>query len=336
MPNITLKDIADVAGVSQNTVSLVLRGKRGIRQTTRDEILRIANELGYMHKGANCTFWGNIGIVLSLGSPANAYFHTEVLEELEIIMRERGYNIVLINKSESSTPESISAMIAMNAIRGVVVLGDIEDWVIDTLSKNDLPYIATGFFSMNRPFDCVLEDNVVGSLVVMHHLDQLGYRNIGYIGSIYSLSSLYERYMVYRQYIHLNSHMGTDVPAWTDDTFEQLTDPIFLEKKVRECENLPDAFFCRCDKIAVVLLKALYSIGYKVPEDIGVVGFDNNELAQLSSPTLTSVDTFYALQAQRTATEIIRKIEMNENKSTIGRILTKVKLVEGKSLRKIQ
>lgn len=335
MSNVTLKDIAQIVGVSQNTVSLVLRGKKGVKDKTREDILRIAQELGYPQKGMESAFLGNVGIILALGSAANIYFHSQVLDELEVVMRKRGYNIVLINKTDSSTPDSIRSMITMSNIKGIAILGDVDEWITDVVIESRLPFIATGFFSINRMFDCILEDNIAGSLIVMRHLDMLGYRDIAFIGSVRTMSSFYERYMVYHSYINLNKYMKQDTLSWIDFTFEQLTDYSFIKVLIQDCKKLPEAFFCGNDKIATVLLKALHDCGFKVPEDVGIIGFDNNELAQLSNPTLTSVDTYYALQAQKTAAELIRKIEMNENKSTIGRILTKVKLVEGASLRRL-
>lgn len=337
MSAITLRDIAEVVGVSQNTVSLVLRDKKGIKESTRQEVLRVAQELGYVQKRAQPASAGNIGVLLALGNASNVYFHSEVLEEFEVCARDCGYAIVLINVTNTSTPDSIKAMIQSNGVAGVVILGDIDEWVVDAVVDTKLPFIATGFFSLKHTYDCVLEDNVAGTLMVMQHLEALGYRHVGFIGDIHFMSSAYERYSIYQTFLSTKGYWTPEDAqfVWIHDSYADITNHTFLEKKLRACTGLPEAFFCSNDKVAAVLLKALHACGLRVPDDIGVIGFDNNEMAKLSAPTITSVDTFYDLQAQRTAREIIRKIEMKENKSTVGRILTKVQLVEGGSLRKL-
>ena len=335
MGNVTLKDIADRVGVSQNTVSMVFRGRKGVKDTTREQILKAAHELGYVSKPNNMKL-GNIGIVVEFGNVDCVYFHSQVLEEFEKSVRERGYQVVVLNIDEETSESLLAQRIADNNIRGVAIIGDVADGVVSLLFKCAVPVIATGFFMKTLPLDCVLEDNVIGSLLMMNHLKQLGYRDIGFIGSIEKMVCLYERYIVFSAYVRHDDTMNGTPVEWIDYSFDQLTDCDFMISLIRNCKKMPEVFFCANDKIAAILLKALSICGYSVPENIGVVGFDNNELAKICNPTLTSIDTFYALQAQSTAREIVRKIEKSECKSTVGRILTRVKLVEGQSVRRVE
>ena len=327
---ITLKDVSVRLNISQNTVSLALRDRPGIKKETKEKILEVAKELGYkMPKNTHET--KNICIISTQDNLFDTYFYMNIQYAIESQVRANGYCLLLYNTQSINTDKKeLIALFKKNHIKGVIILGDLDINTAKSIMDCDIPIITSSFYYYNMFTDCVIEENVAGIFKTVEHLLQNDYKKIGFIGNPKNCLGYMERYM---GFIGAINHFELDVsPEWivTDFVPENEFDYLYMAGKIKTIPKPPQAFICANDRVAMVVLKALHSLNLRVPEDIGVVGFDNSELAQISIPALTTVDVNIPAQADALVRKLIRRIEGDG--TPLERITIPLQLVEGSSL----
>lgn len=330
---VKLKDIAEKLGVSQNTVSLVLREMPGVSPETRQLILQTAKELGYV-AAKKVMEMKNICIVSTVDTSTDTYFYTHVQQVIEEKLKANGYNLLVLNNIENYSKDQLISLFKSTQSSGIIILGDIDVNLGIKLVNCNLPMVGVGFYFKGIFIDTIIEDNISGVFKCVHYLKEKGYKKIGFIGNINSPMSFTERWIAYLGALKQNNLEINNDYMYTDFNFDQNLDPAFIAEQFKSRDILPEAFICANDKIAMVTMKALHLLGYSIPNDIGIVGFDYSELAKYSIPSITSVNTYREYQGIRTVQRILDKIK--DRKSQTERIVIPVDLVEGESTRDIR
>jgi LacI family transcriptional regulator len=161
-----------------------------------------------------------------------------------------------------------------------------------------------------------------------NYLIKKGHQEIAFVGNIYATSSIQDRFLGYYKSLLEHGIKLRDHYIMNDrDEQGRLIDIVLPE-------NMPTAFVCNCDQVAYELINKLQKLGYQVPEDCSVVGFDNDIYAMLAEPKLTTVKVDMAEMA-KTAVECI--IEKVKNKSKrYGRVAIRGKIIYRDSVRSIK
>jgi LacI family transcriptional regulator len=139
----------------------------------------------------------------------------------------------------------------------------------------------------------------------------MGHRDIGFVGNIFATSSILDRYLGYYKALITNKINIKD--EWIIKDRGEDGEHIEFELP----DKMPSAFVCNCDSVAYLFISKLKQMGYKVPEQISVVGFDNYIFASLSSPKLTTVEVDIEMMVETAVHAVMRKIE-GDNR-TLGR-----------------
>lgn len=328
---ITLKDIALKVGVSQNTVSVALRGGSGVSKELREQIVAIAGDLGYSSKRV-C-----VKKSVLIGSTAenfgDTYFYSDLYRLLCAKIKARGGNTVTIDLDAFASPGEIDPVIYKNNICAIIFLGDSDRQIVARLTGMKLPVMCCSFFYPDIPADMVIEDNYAGVYLLMKHLYEHNYRRIGFIGSPNRYFSFFERYLYFKSACEsygLPLDPGLSIVDLPPDSPLSLAD---MMSRLAQLPQLPEAFLCADNRIAVLTVKALEELGFHIPRDIAVTGFDNNDLARLSTPSVTTVDTMIELQAEAVAKQLWRKINADPaSRTSHSRICLPVRLVYGDSV----
>ena len=328
---VTLKDVSEKLSISQNTVSMALRDRPGIKKETREKILEVARELGYkIPKEKEET--KNICILSTTDNLSDTYFYMKLQYALELQARANGYNLILFNAQNINMDHAeFRSFIRKNHIKGAIILGDLEIAKAQLIQDCSIPIITSGFYYYNKYTDCVIEENTAGVFKAVDHLMGRGYRKIGFVGNPKNCMGYMERYMGFMGAV---KHYDLDVkPDWiiTRFTQENEADDEYMAEMIRGISELPEAFICANDRVAMVVLKALHGIGLNVPGDIGIVGFDNSDLAKMSIPALTTIDVNIVSQADLLIHKLLGKIEGDE--VLLERIVIPTELVIGASLK---
>lgn len=282
----TLKEVAEMAGVSVSTVSYVLNGKKKVRLETLKRIEKAIDALDYCPNLLASSLKTNqsktVGVVVS--DITNLFF-VDVLKSMEEEFTKSGYCMIICNADNDAEKEkkSLRRLLSRN-IDGLILIGT-GDNDLSGYRKIKLPMVCLDRVS-DKEFFTVRVDNILGGRLATQYLLKKGHRKIIYIGnSQYSFSR--ERYQGYKQGM---MEAGQDENIKVLDLHTLKSDEAFQET----CELLKqgerfDAVFGGIDYFAIGALKALLSQGIKVPEETAVIGYDDIAPAKFTYPELTSV-----------------------------------------------
>lgn len=307
--NITLKDIANKVGVSAVTVSKALTDKEGVSDDVRKKIKEVASELGYKVSSTTLVTGqsGNIGVIVAkkfIKEDANAFYMKMYQELVQTLSRFRYYGILEIVDSYNEKNMIRPKLLEDRKVDGLIILGQFHSEYIKMIKNCTVPIVLLDYYDKNLSLDSIISDSVYGSYKAVNYLLGLGHSKIGFVGSIFSTNSIMDRYMGYYKAM---LEAGCEVKQhWLIEDRNEEGEYIHLE--LPEAENMPTAFICNCDNISYILINRLNELGYEVPKDISVIGYDNTILAGVPGVNLTSVDVNIEAMTEAAADLIIKKI----------------------------
>jgi len=289
--SVTMRDIAELAGVSLITVSRALNNKPDVNKETRARILAIAQELSYTPNVlARALVSGNsetLGVVVS--DNANPFCAAQI-RGIEETARAGGYGVILCNASESYDLElEAIRMLREKRVDGILITPvQPESHYIQRLKEDGIPFVLLNRHMDDPDIDCVLNDNFQGAYEATKHLVELGHRRIVHITCEHHVSSVRERLAGYRQALEeAGIPYDPHLVFYTDMTLEG---GYCQAKAVMErVSPRPTAVFTFDDLMAIGVLKALREMGIRVPDDVALVGYDDIEVAPFVEPPLTTV-----------------------------------------------
>lgn len=336
---VKLADIAEMVGVSTVTVSKALSGQKGVSDEVREKIKQLAEELGYqppsaqkkeVHKSYN------IGVII-----ADRYldkydsFYWQMYQQLatKAVMKE------CFTMMEAITPkmeqeQELPKLIQEQKVDGLVVIGKVKDAYLNYLESHiSIPMICLDFCNERKDMDAVISDSYYGAYQLTNYLFDMGHRKIAYVGTLLSTGSITDRYLGYVK--SLLEHGVTPESKWLiEDRRKEdyiIDDELFLQIPF---EDMPTAFFCNCDLTASILIKKLATNGYRVPEDVSVVGYDNYLFPGLCDVEITTYEVDVKEMVRRTINTLIKK--MNKEKYRHGIYIVEGNLVEKESVRRLK
>lgn len=327
---VTLKDIAQRSGVSVNTVSLALRNMPSVKQETRENILQIAEELGYFGQKGK-TEMRNIGLVSTGERLRDSYFYMSFHQYILSTAHEYNYNLMVFNGASCDVdPEDLRHKFESNSIAGVIILGDMEERIAAKVAQCGVPVIATGTRYEELQVCTIIEDNLKGGWMAVKHLVERGYRKIGFLGNPNHSTGFMERYQGY-----LGAMTQFGLPIDPEHVIvgmdrNQVYDYDQIFAALARCEDKPEALICTNDNMAMIGMKALLAQGFSVPDDVALVGFDNTVIGKMAIPSITSVDVHCAAQAEACVKKLISFIQSGE--TSAERVVLPVTLAEGESV----
>lgn len=288
----SLKDIARLAGVSIATVSMILNSKdQNISNSTRENVLRIARESNYIPNAmARSLIIGQTKIIGLIVPEISNPFFPELARGVEDKANEAGYNVILCNSEDNpAKEEKYLEMLAEKMVDGIIFVhtanrnGGLEKYI-----RQDVPVIL-----IDRDMDIdnvkgkVLVNNYHGAYMGVKHLLEKGYKKIAFITGSLKSNITIDRLQGYKTAL---SEYGISI----DEKYVMLGQyksewGIHATKQLLVEGINFDAIFCGNDLIAMGAIKTLISNGLKVPDDVGIVGFDDIWMASMIIPELTTV-----------------------------------------------
>jgi LacI family transcriptional regulator len=288
----TQNDVAQRAGVSQATVSLVLNKVSGshIPEETRLRVFNAIDELGYRPNTLASSL--RLGKTQTLGlilpDIANPFF-AEVSRSIESAAFEQNYNLILCNTESDIDRELLYVDVLCNRqVDGIifVAVGDQADSLQRVLCKN-IPVVMIDRDLPGMEVDAVLTDNRLGGFQATQHLIDLGHRRIGCIAGPSDVNPSAARGEGYLTALAEYKIPG-DESLFMRGDFHSYSGWAAARAMLTLPEP-PTAIFAGNDLMAIGALRAITEARLHVPEDISLVGFDNIELASFTNPPLTTV-----------------------------------------------
>lgn len=297
---VTMKQLAEQFGVSINAVSLALNNKPGVSEDLRRKILKAAAEAGYLTKKDKFvrSFRKNNICVLIPQMYANAVsgkeFYGELLFGVMDEGKKLGYDCVVHiydESGEGAMPETMEK----NMVCGIVAIGKIGGEKLSALEKYRLPLVIADHAPLTGSYNCVLADNKTGGYMAVKYLLDLGFTSVGYFGDLNYSLSIKERFFGYREALRDKLGAGALDRLITACSVTGPVEPLVISKDVpglvRQLKNseIPQAYVCSNDPAAMLLSTALREMGYRIPDDVSIIGFDDILPAALFHPPLTTI-----------------------------------------------
>jgi len=306
-----MHDVAQTAGVSLMTVSRVVNNKDDVSKATRDMVLGVIEQLSYrpssIARGLATRRTGTLGVVIP--DISNPYF-ASIVRSAEEEAYAQNYSVFLGNTNEDPKRElTVLQSLEDKQVDGLILFSSrLED---DTLFEI-LEYFPTTVlvFRDKRGSDVgtFKIDDVFGGQVAIEHLLKSGHRNIGLISGpqiSLSTSGRLKGYQIALQ--------AAGIPI--NDNWIRHCHPVVeggQETAMELLKSYPEitALFCHNDLVAVGVLQACAELGLRVPDDIAVIGYDDIRIAELVSPTLTTLRVSGTEIGTKTMQMLLEQIEV--------------------------
>jgi LacI family transcriptional regulator len=272
----------------------------------------VANEIGY----SNETRISRIRLVIYKRNGSiidNSPFFSNLLEGVENECREFGYELIISNLDRRSEYfDQRLEEILSDKTTAVIMLGtEAMDEDFDRFLDASCPMVILDSWSTSMNFNGILINNSDSAKNAVEYLIEKGHKEIGYLKGKFRIKAFHARATgysraLYKHGIPINDQYIVPLSTSMDGAYKDML--LYLNQKPK----MPTAFFADNDMIALGSMKALIEKGYRVPEDISLIGFDDLESCEISTPRLTTIRVFKQEMGQL-AVRRLRDVIKDEN-----------------------
>lgn len=308
----TIKQLSEELQLSRNTVAKALKNSDEVSLKTKQLVVKKAQELNY--KNIDEELLSSIN-ARSVDEPAtlnngsimfltrtyvpDSEFWTTVLTGIESILSSANYHLVIgiMSENDLNNLEFPSAL-KDPSIKGIIIVEICDEAVCDALTKYNLPIVSVDLprndtMSLEN-IDVITMENKKNIYRIVDHLIENGAKRFSFIGDLFSKNvgrGFEERYEALCEAL-ANNHLELDSRcSLLHETSDAFRDFQFVVKKIQDMPSLPDVFICGNDWTAIQLMYALQFLGYQIPKDVSVVGFDDIPASERIIPALTTIHT---------------------------------------------
>lgn len=289
--NVTIVDVALEAGVSYSTVSRVVNNFKYVKPETRDRVEAAMNKLGYVaNLNARSLAGGRSQVVGMLIYEIDTSYHVEIVRGVDAEITNSEYDLMLSTTHKRKRKESTYVtQLTQGLVDGLLLVlpRNLESYIED-LDRLQVPYVLIDHPGVdNDKSNTITATNWQGAYDATQYLIQLGHHRIGFITGFVEVASAQDRLAGYQTAIR-------DHGFFVDP--ELICKGDFLEesgyegaKKFLSLKKPPTAIFASSDVAAFGTMRAIDEAGYRVPQDISIVGFDDVPESSYIRPRLTTV-----------------------------------------------
>lgn len=311
MQRTTIRDVAQAAGVSINTVSRALNGKPDVNPETKRLIVEVAERLSYMPnklaRGLRSNKTGIIGVIVA--DIANPFF-SAVVKGVGKAAKELSYSIILQDTSESYEGEE-QAIHTMRSeyVDGVLITPvQTDNKSILMLQESGIPFVLVARHFSDVKTDYVVADDVQGGYLATKHLIENGHEKIAFINGPAYNSSAIERFQGYKKALG-ESHIKIDESLIRNGALTMEDGYAHAQALLENGAPKPTALFTFSDFVALGAMKAVHEAGLRIPNDIAIVGYDDVAFAFCLEVPLTTVRVQKRRLGEEAMTALEKKID---------------------------
>lgn len=313
-----VKDLAKMLNLSPSTVSLVLNNRPGISEATRNRVKDAVKELGCeelitqeVEEKKNLLFVVYRKHGEEVSTPYFSQLFSEIIEGVEYQARAKGYHL-MISYIDQNNFQQVAARIPTEQAEGIILLAtEMSEEQIGAFKNITIPMVILDNYMEENQFDCVTINNELGVYEAISYLAEKGHKDIGYLHVVCNANNFMERYFGFLRAVE---RLG--LPLKRENIFEIATeggDAVYaeLKRELEGKEKLPTAFFADNDIVAICAMRVLRELGYQIPEDISIIGFDNMTLSEMLDPPLTTIQIPKKTMGIAAVNAIIEKVKEN-------------------------
>lgn len=281
---VKMADIAQRAGVSTVTVSKALAGKDGVSEAVREKIQALAAEMGYQVKVPAPEEYGGemVGVLISerFLRPNESFYWTMYERVLDKLTHRGMFGMIERVSLTDEAEKTIPMLVQSKRVQALIAIGSFALDYLQMIRCLGLPVVQMDNYHPQSGLDTVISDGYYGMYIMTDYLLRRGHRDVAYLGRIGATSSITDRYFGYCRALQENG-----IPIREDWVLSDRDDDGNWQFTIPE--QMPTAFVCNCDAVAYHLIRQLTERGWRVPEDVSVVCFDNYLFSELASPRVT-------------------------------------------------
>jgi len=286
---ITIKDIAQKAGVSISTVSRVLNDKPDVDDQTKEAIKKVIEELNYQpdNIARSMVLDKTFSIGLVIPNITNPFF-PEVARGIEDAAQDKSYSVIFSNTDSKIKKEKEAVdLLLQNRVDGLILSISMENNdIIFELENKDFPVIQLDRNVPDSIYPSVMIDNKSSAYKATNYLLKKGYKKIAHISGPQNTFPGLQRKIGYKKALKENN-MGYIKVCKGD--FRKKSGYECTEKLLNDTKS-PEIIFAANDMMALGAYNACKEKGYKIPDDIAIMGHDNIGISDLVEPPLTTMD----------------------------------------------
>ena len=339
---VKIVDVADLANVSPSTVSKVLNNKGYVSDYTKEKVLKAVSELGYKHKISKkystqehrkvCILFNIVNDII-LRNP----LYGEIMQGVEECLSQYKYQTIFKSLSGDYNKDVniINELIEDPMLNGILYTGyNPDDHELVIYLKNlEIPTVFIDNDKWNYGLNCIVNDDLKGSSEMVSKLIEYGHREIAFIGGPLSHISLKKRH---DGYVKALEESGIKIKK---SLIEIIHSDRFSNEGAEAVQHLlknnkPTAIFAANDELAIGAMNKLIKMGYKIPDDISIAGFDGIDMGLHVIPTLSSV---YINKREMGMVAAMRLYQLMNNMMTIPvKTIMSIKVILNDSVKKIK
>lgn len=323
---VTLIDVAERAGVSRATASLVVRGTGRVSEATRQRVREAMSELGYVYNRGAASLRrrsaDTVGVVIT--NVANPFFG-ELLRGLESELTRSSLSCLIVNTGQDPAAQAAAvAELREHRVAGVAIVpasGSTPE-LVDQLRDSRLPHVFMTRYVKDAPTHYVGADDQRGGYLATRHLLDHGARTLAYLGGPAAVQSRWDRLDGVRQALtehDVDPSALTDLPGLSSGEGGLVTTDRLLETG-----SLPDGLICHSDQVAFGAFRALRRARWtRLPR---IIGYDDIPVARLWEPPLTSISTRADALGRLAAQNLLQQLGAGNDRE-VSRTITEPELV---------
>lgn len=285
---VTLKEVAERAGVSRSAVSRTFTEGASVSAKTRQKVEDAANALGYRPNALASSL--TTGRTKLIGLVSNNFHNPIFLQVFDLFtkaLQERGLRPLLVNLSDKLDPENSVRMLRQYSVDGVIVASStLPPSFAKAFKDAGMPVVHSFGRHANAPDVHVVGiDNMECGRMAARTLVDRDYQNIGFLGGPESATSTFDRYSGFMEEMSKHPNISVTVSYAEDYSFDA-----GRKEMQRILKGAPaEAYFCGDDVLSIGALSAITSSGLSAPQDIGVIGLNDMEMAGWENINLTTI-----------------------------------------------
>jgi DNA-binding LacI/PurR family transcriptional regulator len=289
---VSLKDLAAQAGVSVPTVSRALHGRGRVAEDTRQQILQLAQELGYtpslVARGLVTRRTLSVGLVVTTFADP---FHNEVAQGVEEEARRHSYSIFLASTGVDPQRElEVVRTFQGRRVDGIIVSSSrVGNRYAELLQETGIPLVLINTHVASDHISSISHDDYAGGCLLMRHLLDRGYRRIAYAGNERGVRTNAERRRAWEDTL---AAAGLAPLLWAEGPNGRLEGGAIAGEQLLQRarrSSAPDAIYCYNDTMAIGVMSVLRRYRLRIPGDVALTGFDDIDVAGYLDPPLTTL-----------------------------------------------
>jgi len=322
---ITIKDIARKLNISPSTVSRALKDHPDINQKTRDAVKEMARKYNYRPNKIALSLLQNQSKTIGVIIPEIIHhFFSSVISGIEDVFYQENYNIIICQSQESYEREIKNVQTLLSShIDGILMSISKETKKLDhikNIQEIGLPLVFFDRIAEEIDTDKVIVDDFGGGYLATEHLINIGCKRIAHLYGPLNLLIGKNRFNGYKKALEdHNMSLKPELTVICDSYEKALTET----RKLLQLSYPPDGIFAVNDLTAMGTIKTIKDMGFRVPEDVSVVGFTNWLISRFADPPLTTIDQKGYLMGTQAAQLLLKRIN-NEGTGEEARPITKL------------